>query len=64
MLQHPIFLLSRPVIFLLYSIVTCCCDKGDELPGDFNFEDRVLSLDFVDFELGRLNNFENHPVGR
>lgn len=64
LVQHPVFILSRFPIFLLYSILTCCCDKGQEIPDDTEFEDRVLSFDFVEYELGRLNNFENHPVGR
>ena len=64
LLQHPIFILSRIPIFLLYSIVTCCCDKGIDHPEDSKFESALISFDFVEYELGRLNNFENHPVGR
>lgn len=64
LLQHPLFIVARFPIFLIYSILTCCCDKGQEFNDDEKFEDRILSFDFVPFELGRLNNFENHPVGR
>ena len=64
LLQHPIFIISRFPIFLLYSILTCCCDKGVDIDDEAEFEDRILSFDFVAYELGRLNNFENHPVGR
>ena len=28
LVQHPIFIISRFPIFLLYTILTCCCDKG------------------------------------
>ena len=64
LLQHPIFIIARVPIFILYSLLTCCCDKGRDYPGDELFKDRVISFDFIDFELGRLNNFANHPVGR
>jgi len=64
LLQHPIFIIARLPTFLLYSILTCCCDKGDDINEGNEFRDRVLSFDFIEFELGRLNNFENHPVGR
>ena len=64
LLQHPLFLAARPIAFLIFSLVTCCCDKGTDLPEDFKFEDRILSFDFVEYELGQLNNFEDHPVGR
>ena len=55
---------ARIPIYLLYSFLTCCCDKGDTLPDEEQFQDRVISFDYVEFELGLLNNFENHPVGR
>ena len=31
LLQHPIFIISRPPMFILYSILTCCCQKGENL---------------------------------
>ena len=64
LLQHAIFIVSRLPIFLCYSILTCCCDKGNEIDDDAEFEDRILSFNFVQYELGRLNHFANHPVGR
>jgi hypothetical protein len=33
-LQHVIFIVARIPIFLLFSIFTCCCDKGEELTDD------------------------------
>ena len=64
-LQHPIFMVSRLPIFLLYALATCCCDKGMEHPdGDDAFKDRVIHFDYIEYELGMLNNFENHLVGR
>ena len=57
LLQHLIFMVARAPIFLIYSILTCCCEKGEMLPDEFKFEDRILSPDFVEYELGRLNNF-------
>ena len=35
LLQHPIFMVSRVPIFLIYSVLTCCCEKGADL-GDRN----------------------------
>ena len=64
LLQHPIFFFARPIFFLFYSILTCCCDKGDEIDGAEEFNDRVVSFDFIPHELGLLNNFQYHPVGR
>ena len=63
-LQHPIFVIARIPIFILYTILTCCCDKGNELGEENDFRDRILSFDFIPYELGVLNNFQNHPVGR
>ena len=62
-LQHVIFIVARIPIFILYSILTCCCDKGRDYGDDEKFEDRVISFDFIEYELGLLNNFENHVVG-
>ena len=57
-------MVARVPIFFLYAIITCCCDKGQEIPEAEDFKDRILSFDFVDYELGVLNNFDNHLVGR
>ena len=64
LLQHPIFIVARIPIFILYSLLTCCCDKGRDYPGDELFKDRIISFDYIEYEEGRLNNFVNHPVGR
>ena len=63
-LQHPIFIISRIPIFILYTILTCCCDKNDMVDEDYEFKDRVISLDYIEFENTELNNFRNHAVGR
>ena len=64
MLQHPIFMVSRLPIFLIYTLLTCCCDKGADYHDLDKFDGRILSPDFTTFEAGRLNNFQHHPVGR
>ena len=64
LLQHPIFIVARIPIFIIYSLLTCCCDKGRDYPGDELFKDRIISFDYIEYEEGRLNNFVNHPVGR
>ena len=56
--------MARPIIFILFTLLTCCCRSGATVADDFKFEDRILSFDFVEYELGMLNNFEDHPVGR
>lgn len=57
LLQHPIFIISRIPIFILYSILTCCCDKGDEVNARDEYRDRVLSMDFIPYMLGQNNAF-------
>ena len=65
LLQIPIFFALRIVIFMLFSIFTCCCNVWDEdLPDGLELKERIISYDFVDYELGILNNFENHVIGR
>ena len=63
-LQHPLFMLARVPIFMLFAIITFCCDKGTEYPAEEDFKDCIISYDFVHYELGILNNFRNHPTGR
>ena len=58
-----IFVAIRAPLFLVYTILTCCCGKGNEFEEDYKFEDRIISYDYVKYELGLLNNFENHVVG-
>ena len=50
LLQHPIFMLSRIPIFIIYSILTCCCDKGHDYGPGEEFKDRIISFDFVSYE--------------
>jgi len=52
LLQHPIFMLSRIPIFILYALLTCCCNKGREYPDDEQFKHTILHFDFVNYELG------------
>ena len=63
LLQHPIFMVSRIPIFILYAMLTCCCDKGIEYNDDEQFKHTILHFDFIATELGELHNFENHFVG-
>lgn len=37
LLQHPIFIIARFPIFLLYSFLTCCCDKGADIDDNEEF---------------------------
>ena len=54
-LQHVIFIVARIPIYLLFSIFTCCCDKGELLIEDEDgnvvdepkFRDRIISYDYI-----------------
>lgn len=63
-LQHPLFMLARIPMFILWTLLTCCCDQGREYSENEKFEDRIISYNFVQYELGELNNFEGHVGGR
>ena len=62
-LQHVIFIAVRLPLFLIYTTLTCCCYKGQEYEEDEKFVDRIISFDYVKYELGNLNNFRNHALG-
>ena len=65
LLQIPIFWIARLPVFCLFEFMTCCCDKGEDIDMDIaDMKDRVIAYDFVEYELGRLHNFQHHPVGR
>lgn len=59
-LQHAIFLVARPVLFIVYSIFTCCCDKGTEFSESEQFEDRIISYKYIENETENHGNFEHH----
>lgn len=44
--MHPIFILARIPIFLVYAILTCCCDKGNDLEEGFPYEKLIISFDY------------------
>ena len=48
----------RPVVFLIYSILFCCCDKGRNYENG-EFKDTLLSFDYIENALEERNNFEN-----
>lgn len=47
-LMHPIFMVARIPIFLIYAIFTCCCDKGDDLNDAFLYEKLIISYEYVE----------------
>ena len=55
--QHPIMIVARIPIYMLYAILTCCCDKSEDAGGRDDFKDRIISFDYIDYETGQLNNF-------
>jgi len=61
----PALVIARFPMFWCYSFLTCCCDKGEVvIEANTALESLIWHYDFVDYELGILNNFANHPVGR
>lgn len=61
-LQHAIFLIARPILFIVYSILTCCCDKGTEFSDEHNYDDCIISYEYVNYEMQNRNGLENFPV--
>lgn len=61
--QHAIFIIARIPLFICWSILTCCCDKGQELSSEEKFEDRIISFDYIEYELPNRGNFANHVMG-
>lgn len=45
MFQVPMFLLIRPVAFLIWSILTCFCDPKDDI-GDGPYDDSYIHYDY------------------
>jgi len=62
-LQHAIFLTLRPILFIIYSILTCCCDKGQEFGENEEFDDRIISFKFIEYETEHRGGFANYAVG-
>ena len=63
MLQHVIFVVARVPLFAIYTLLTCCCDKGEDYPENERFIDRVIHFDYVLYELEENRHFDNHAVG-
>lgn len=45
-LQHPIYLIARPIIFILLKCIMLPCDPGTDL-GDYNFLNVAISYDYI-----------------
>ena len=62
-LMHPIFIVARIPIFAIYAILTCCCDKGEDLGEDFPYNKLIISYDYVEGHLEEQENnlFRNRP---
>ena len=65
LIHIPVLVVARFPLFAIFSILMCCCDKGEVvIEEDTEIMSLIWHYDFVDYELGVLNNFVNHPVGR
>ena len=47
-LIHPLFIVIRIPIFIMYALLTCCCDKGNDLDANFGYEWLILSFDYIE----------------
>ena len=48
LLQHAIFFVLRVPLFVLYSILTVCCEKNPEFSDNEKFEDYLISYEYID----------------
>jgi len=55
---------ARIPIWFLFSILTCCCDKGEEVPDENDYAEHVISFDYISNALEERNYFRNHAIGR
>jgi len=62
--MHPIFMVARIPIFLVYALFTCCCDKGDDLPEGFPYHKLMISYEFVERELQDREDGHNNELFR
>lgn len=56
-------MVSRIPIFIIYSIFTCCCDKGREYAEGEEFKETVLSFDYIQNAIEERNHFQNYEIG-
>lgn len=61
--QHILFLVARPILFIVYSILTCCCDKGREFGENETFDDCMISYKYIEHETEFRGGMQNHVVG-
>jgi len=42
-------LVFRPIFFLFWTFLTCCCPLGNrDVPDDRNYRDQVIHIDYID----------------
>ena len=58
-IMHPVFMLFRIPIFILYAIFTCCCDKGETLDGEFPYDKLFISFDYIEEHETEARNGQN-----
>ena len=61
--QHALFIVARPIFFIAWSILTCCCDKGREFGENESFDDCMISYKYIEHETEFRGGMLNHPVG-
>ena len=64
LVQHPVFIVARLPIFIIYTILTCCCDKGQEYSDSEEFGNRIISFQYIEVMSTELDNHGNFVAGR
>lgn len=58
-LYKPTILIVRPITFCLVYLLTICCDSGEIIPDDYDWNKTVIGRNFVEYQMNAMSNFEN-----
>ena len=56
-IQHLIFIVFRPLLFLMWTFMTCCCQMDEEYPEDYNFDDSIISFNYIKYHREYFREF-------
>ena len=55
---HPTFMIVRLPIFIIYTLLTCCCNKENRLFDGFPvYKERMISFEYIDRNEGLRAEF-------
>jgi hypothetical protein len=64
MLQNVIFIALRPVLYTLWSLLMCFCDRGTEYDKEDQFDWSIISFGYIDFQNSYYKNFTSFQKGK